>query len=883
MIILKDSEKQKRIERWLDVFSLGAVLQYTVYRFLQSTMFTFFYSNTYKMMTLALLVCFGGIRYTYIIVKRWKEQSVTRKKIFFQCAFVWCLALPFFYVGWRHDYKFLFFLPICCMCLYDMSVEKIFKAYFYTIATLLAATVLCSLAGTVRNLVYTLDDGRVVCAYGIINTTDFASYVIFLLLIYWCGLVRHARSISIFYSIITIAISFLVYWCTDSRTALNIGALSVAFFLWDCIEENVLQQRTRYQWVRKSINYLSVIAFPLIGLLAGFLIWRFGQHDSWALQLDSLLSSRLHLSYESYQTYGIHPLGAIIESMHGRGGTLIHNWDTGYSYLDIAYAMLTIRYGWVITSIVTVIWVWTTVRSLRTRNNRIAFAMAILAVHAFSEARILDINYNIFLVIPFCALQDLNQRQESKLHKTNTKMWIPVYIGISIFGISFLLLPRVLSQLRTFFALQEWNKGLAAFKSLIVCIGIVLFLLILHKGLCLLIKERNKRAVIITVLTLLLGAGGFFTVSGMINAEVIAHSERLDVEEDIVRLVQTVAKQPVYAAEPSELYAKRFGTISDHIFSTDELNRIPKGSIFTDQNTEALGIISTGGFYTTIDEKTGFYSYDEAVIKALAEAGFNWTPYYSEKHVCNLMDIAVFNEIRTDQPLTICGPKRIITTNCETDQYKGKYKVSFVLSGFSGSEDGVVATLEVLGDAGEKQIISKEVLAENFDSNGLYVCEIEYHIESTPKVSYAISINKDCQLTVEEISWQQFLLTQSDEIVIKADESIEMHTSIPGNKFNLVHFQLHDVMTEKYLLSFGEGDKPGEISGSYIHNEKDGLFYLRIKGNTKLADEWIRTILYLETGDTIHYSYKIDEFDSSHIVVSNLEIDKNGKKINIFD
>ena len=59
--LLENSKKKDRIEKALDVFPLEAVLQYMAYRFLQNTVFIVHYSQTCKLITMSLLLFFGGI------------------------------------------------------------------------------------------------------------------------------------------------------------------------------------------------------------------------------------------------------------------------------------------------------------------------------------------------------------------------------------------------------------------------------------------------------------------------------------------------------------------------------------------------------------------------------------------------------------------------------------------------------------------------------------------------------------------------------------------------------------------------------------------------------------------------------------------------------
>lgn len=846
-------EKRNKLAWILDALSLAAVLQYAAFRFLQSTMFVFYYSNTYKMITMGLLIVFGGIRYLYIVWGKLK-QSEDKKKYILSSIGAWLLALPFFYVGWKQDYKFLIFLPICCMCLYDLQAEKVLKAFFVTIGTLLLATVLCSLSGTVRNLTGTGDDGRVVAAYGVINTTDFASYFTFLLLAIWCGMKGKRWASSILFAIFVTAICYLAYVLTDSRTVIETGAILLILVLWDCVVEN----RKELQKISKIVNALSIIAFPVIGIVIIILVYGYAQQAPWAVQIDQILSGRLRVTLDPYNTYGINPFGNLIGNIHGKGGTLLsYGWSSGYGYIDIGYAMLAIKYGWVITTVVTAFWIWMTIKAVKQGNRRIAFAMAIMAVHAFSEARVLDINYNIFLVMPFCLFGRGTERKETI--KTRETEWVPVVLGMALVGAFFLLLPHILSWLRTLFAGKNWNAGTAAFNSLTVCAGVVTCIGLIWFFLNRTINGSSKRAAIGIVVVICICAVGVIVANTEISNQLTAAAERLDREERVIQSVQTAATQPIYVAEQEELYKRRFGGFDTHVFSSEEVRR---GSIFTDSDVEELGIVSAGGMYTVVSGNTGLYSFDPVVINKLANEGYNWTPYYSGRRIINLSDFALFNGMRlSGGSLELVGPCRLVTTNTEIDQYGGTYEVEFKLSGLEGN--GEIGSLEVLGDAGERLIKKETIIASD---DGRREQTIKYIIGSVPKVSYGIEVSRGAKITVEEIGWKGIYwgIELSSGVEIQPDGRIIMTTNVPDNRFNMIHFQLYSIAGE-YLASFGEGYAAGTVSGEY--DLPSGYYYLHFKGNTNRSDEWVKKKIYIEKGENIHFSYTLEELNENHIIV----------------
>ena len=754
-------EEHRLLEQVLDALSLAAVLHYAVFRFLQSTMFQFYYSDRYKTATILLLIFFGGIRFLYLALKKsWAAGSPKAQSfLFFRYLLAFCLAIPFVAVGWMHDYKLLIFLPICCLCLYDMATEKIYKAFFATIGTCLAALIICCLSGTVRNIVG--GDNGVSYSYGVINTTDFASYFTFLLLTAWCGMRTRKWYASVLFAVAAGIINYTVYLYTDSRTALYTGALMVFLMFWDCLVEHVFSRKDKLRRIGKRINWLSILAFPTVGALVVYLTARFAAQDAWALELEETLSGRLNTVLKPFQMYGVKPLGSTIEKMYGLGGTILGRfWSADYSYLDVGYAMLAIRYGWVITAIVMGLWMWMTAKALSNGKNRIAFALVVMAAHAFSEARILDVNFNIFLIMPFCAFASDHQKDE-KGTIANKKLMRSVLVGSVLLVGVYLVLPKALSWLRTFFYLKSWNAGTSAVYSFAFCIGLVLLLWALGKSAALLLESRNRKYVLSLAAVFMLLAGSGLMVNNTIESGRNEQADRLKAEEQIIRQMQEAATMPIYAAEAEELYQRDGAALSGHLFSTEELLR-NKGSIIVDQNIEALGIITAGGQYTQITEQSGLYSFDPAVIEALANAGYSWSRSYTGVRHVNLRDAALFNDVPMKDQLILSDSRQIITNNMITDQLFGKYQVSFTLSDFSAKKEGNAVLLEVIGENGDRTILQEKLTAKNFNSEGRCEHTMTYTINPTPSVYFGISTMEGTGVAIDDISWRQIEDTSED-------------------------------------------------------------------------------------------------------------------------
>ena len=761
--ILKNEKQLKRLEWGLDALSLMAVLQYCIYRFLQSTMFNFYYSQTYKMITLLLLLAFGGMRYLYVVITKLKRCKEKRERVqfFLRCGGAWILAVPFLYVGWLHDYKFLIFIPICAMCLYDMMPEKVCRAFAVTVGICLAATMLCCLSGTVQNIVDS--EKYLFSSYGIINTTDFASYCSFLLLLIWCGMRIHRWQASLMFAFFSLSVTYGVFILTNSRTTLVTGGLLFFFILWNCLEDSSIHNAKWFRYFAGIIKWFSILAFPIVGLFVVYVTVQYGAQSPWATQLNTALSGRLHTVLSPYRAYGIGAFGNSIEKMHGQGGTILGQfWSSGYGYMDVAYAMLAIRYGWVITAVVTGLWTWMSAKAYKNGRKRFAYALAIMAVHAISEARILDVNYNILLVMPFCSFFTKNETIENV--KVNEKrIFKPLIAGAVVLGIASYLLPESVSWMRTFFSLKGWNSGTAAFNSFIVCACGIIALWLLWKTASSFWESKKKELLAALLGIIVVIAGGVSAVNKTIEQGRAEQADRLAADEQVIKTIQKAAAMPIYASDSSELYRRDGIKLADHLFPVNELGRY-KGTILVDNSVEALSIILSGGLYTQISEQTGLYTYDYSVVEALEQAGFELTRSYSGIQHADLRDVALFNDIKMKDGLRI-ESRKITTASDENDQLFGNYQVRFAFSGLTTATEGDVVLLEVIGEHGERTLVQEALSTDDFDSDGCCTYILHYQIRPTPGVSYAVSALEGVSVNIDDISWQRIVSKENEDLL----------------------------------------------------------------------------------------------------------------------
>ncbi len=756
------NEKIKKIvKKTIDTLSLLAVLNYIVYRFLQSTMFPLVYTNTYKLFTTIWMIIAGLLHFCFIFIEQYRAASERedKAKLFFYVSVCVCISIPFLYVAKKYNYKFLVFLPLVSLCLYKMNPEKVLRSTACVISILFISTWICALSGSVRNLTYAEND-RIFNAFGIINTTDFAAYFTYLFLYLWCSHRSSNAIVDFGLALMSLLLSYGVFFLSSSRTALVCGILTTIAILWNVLNNNLLKHWDRTRRFGNIINHMTIGAFPFVGFVFFLLMTQYAQLTEFSKKMDVLTAGRLLATWTPYTTYGIHPFGTSIQKMHGMGGSLIHTWSAGYGYIDVAYSMMAIRYGWVITLIIMCLWVWTTYRAVRSGKTKIALAMAIISAHAFAEARFLDLNYNILLAMSFCAYNRSEILREKRVDIAGVKMQkrkrIFIYSTICMLIPVLVFSPRIFSWLRTIFYLEGLREGVQGIYALLICIELVILLSAMVWSFYYTVVQKSQKASIviwvsIVLFCIIIGYGNKIITDG-INYQ----SERLVSEESVIRIVQKSSSQPVYAAEASEMYQRQFGGFKDHAFSTEELYRNPKGTIFTDINVECLGILATGGKYAQISPWSGVYSYDPDVIETLSSEGFRWESYYYTERICNLEDLAYRNDLCIESgKLRLSGSEESIRQGLEWDQYAGTYEVNYTLELLQQGPGDAICRIRVTGEAGEKILLEKMVTSDDFDTEGICRISLTYVTGDVPKVSYLLEIIDETDLFVKEISWRR--------------------------------------------------------------------------------------------------------------------------------
>ena len=444
--------------------------------------------------------------------------------------------------------------------------------------------------------------------------------------------------------LIALAVWF-IYNQTNSYSSELCLLLTAVMILWEALERRIFRNRKRFLDIS---GWIAVSAFPLLGIGFYGLTWLYGQGNTFAIRADSFLHSRLSLTWEGIQTFGINAFGAAA-SQNGAGGGDIPKWTDGYNFLDSSYGLMLVRYGWVLTLIITVLWVWMTRKAVKNGYRSLAYAMAIIAVHSFSEHHFTDIQYNVLLAMPLCCLIRRSETEQAERIQEEKRIskWIPWLAAGGTAAIFFLLLPTGLAYLRTVFELKGWENSFWAFLCCLLCVVLIgLLIFFLSKLIISLIENKKPHWIGLACTVCALCAVFLWTRITVSSGKT---ETRLSADADPLQTVLASTKKPVYVDSLEALYQQKYPGISKRIWTVEEMAGIQQGTILTNREPELNKLISTGAIYAEISDYSSIYTYDWDVAEALKSAGYLCHGFYYTERTLDNGKLAELNNLKTTE------------------------------------------------------------------------------------------------------------------------------------------------------------------------------------------------------------------------------------------
>ena len=279
---------------------------------------------------------------------------------------------------------------------HEVDFKKIAKVWFGVCAAALLITVTLALTGVIENLVYDTERGTRI-AFGSIYPTDFSCHVFFLAAA-WAWI--RERRIT-FWEIAVIAAlgGFCLVFCVARNNAGCLFLLA-AGLLYLRLRRRESGRSGRDYVPAKPVRAILPFVAPILAAVMILLSAVYSKESGWMKLLNSALSYRLSKGRTAFANYAVNLFGQEVE-MNGYGGST--DAAGNHFFLDSSYMNLLFCFGLVTLLCLLGVMVICAVREKRLGAWERLGILAIVALQCMTEHHMIELSYNLFLLLPLAA------------------------------------------------------------------------------------------------------------------------------------------------------------------------------------------------------------------------------------------------------------------------------------------------------------------------------------------------------------------------------------------------------------------------------------------------------------------------------------------------
>lgn len=667
------------------------------------------------------------------------------------------LTAVVFFLAYRTGRElFLLMIPVLMAGTAGMDYRRALKVYVVAVGSFLAITILCSFTGVIPNIIFA-GSGHFRSSWGIAYPTDFASLVLFFVMMLWLAWEEMPAGMAVLSAVLSLWVALVI---AESRTSALCGLLFLAFILYHLLLSHLHPGNSFRIKLGKGVQLVMAFSFVVFAVVYFIAVLLYARGTEIGAAVDRLFSYRLYLTLKILREQGILAFGNNYPQV-GLGGITIES--EAYYFLDSSYAMLLIRYGWVLFLATAVFWTVMGLRAYRAGDRKLLFVMTVIAFHAMSEHHFPDVQYNMLVALPFATipLQKEPVAQEKKTSERIRENWAAICCGAALLLTAVLAAPLGLSRLRTVFDIWGTDSSRCELRAVLWCAILLLAAGTAAGTLCRLVSRIQKRhilsgktpAVLALSLTVLIGM--ILTDSHVIRLADESGQIMLEKVEVLERLLNSASGKVVANEEP-ELLRRRYPGISRSVWYGQDLARQKNLSVIVSLEKDGIVFSRRGFLFTQISPDNAVYSDDPSVIKALAEAGHEWTAYDSAVREVDLKAFAEFNELEpTEQGSLVLENGERLNHGPYLDFYSGTYRVTFDLKSDTGAEPGeplcsvYVVTLE------GKSLAEKTIGAEELNHDGTCSAELIFDTSNIRYLQFPVFPVSGQSIEVTAIHYQR--------------------------------------------------------------------------------------------------------------------------------
>ena len=327
-----------------------------------------------KVNFLFLVVLLLGLRFLY-------KMQVSYKYLILSILLLLSGGLVYFQTN---RLNFLVYSMLLVL-LVNVDMKVVLRNYIVEAGILVVGVFLLSLVGMIPNLQYNRA-GVIRNSFGFIYPTDFASHCFYLFLaVSYLLKDKFIWTRSLFGVLLS---AFIIKYCDARLNALSILLATVIFIYF-------------YYSNGKKLKIFALLPYSAVifASVVTYLSYKFSWSNPFLVSVNKLITGRLALGRNAFDTFGVHLFGTRNVQFIGSGGKT--ESVIGYNYVDSSYVQMLFTYGIVPVVLLLIIYVVASRKQYKDGQYLLVAILSLIAFNCMIEAFWFVPTYNIFMFLLF--------------------------------------------------------------------------------------------------------------------------------------------------------------------------------------------------------------------------------------------------------------------------------------------------------------------------------------------------------------------------------------------------------------------------------------------------------------------------------------------------
>ena len=327
-----------------------------------------------KVNFLFLVVLLLGLRFLY-------KMRISYKYLILSILLLLSGALVYFQTN---RLNFLVYSMLLVL-LVNVDMKVVLRNYIVVAGILVVGVFLLSLVGMIPNLQYNRA-GVIRNSFGFIYPTDFASHCFYLFLaVSYLLKDKFIWTRSLFGVLLS---AFIIKYCDARLNALSILLATVIFIYF-------------YYSNGKKLKIFALLPYSAVvfASIVTYLSYKFSWSNPFLVSVNKLITGRLALGRNAFDTFGVHLFGTRNVQFIGSGGKT--ESVIGYNYVDSSYVQMLFTYGIVPVILLIIIYVVASRKQYKDGQYLLVAILSLIAFNCMIEAFWFVPTYNIFMFLLF--------------------------------------------------------------------------------------------------------------------------------------------------------------------------------------------------------------------------------------------------------------------------------------------------------------------------------------------------------------------------------------------------------------------------------------------------------------------------------------------------